>query len=156
MENKVWDNISHVILCIQQEQKVQKRLMRWIQPHSKSELHSLSGKIVCYCCCCCCRWTRTKTETEKDGYKVSVVDTLSLNQNYLSLMCSHMTGKFKTQKPGALPDLALKLKCYIYIEYFMAILFLRLDGKDHNFSPSDLELTGNPITTHTANIYSNL
>lgn len=45
-----------------------------------------------------------------------------------------LTGKVKTEKLRVLPDLALKLKCYIYIEHFMAILFLRLDGKDHNFS----------------------
>lgn len=71
-----------------------------MQMHSESVVHSLSEKIACYCCC---RWTRTKTETEKDGYKVSVMHTLSLNQNYLSLMCSHIDWKIQNTKARSAP-----------------------------------------------------
>lgn len=154
MENKVYDYISHAMLCIQQEQKVQKRFMRWIQMHSKSVRRSLSEKIGFVVVVAGGQELNPRQRKMVTRW-VSWIHSLWTKIIY-HLRVVTLTGKFKTQKLGVLPDLALKFKCYIYIEYFMAILFLRLDGKDHHFSPSDLELTGNPITTHTANIYNNL
>lgn len=154
MENRVCDYISHGILHIQQEQKVQKRLMRWTQMHSKSAWHSLSKKIVFVV-------VVADGQELKPRQRKMVTRWVSWTHSLWTKIIYHLrvatlTGKFKTKKLGVLPDLALILKRYIYIEYFMSILFLRLDGKDHHFSPSDLELTGNLITTHRANIYNNL